>query len=475
MKQMFYLTTALVTAMSGSAAFAEDSDGMPMRGKIDVSGYTSIDVGSGADDTVDYELKLDREAVTDNGFVFGGQLKVTPQDGKDTPNILPHLYWEGDGGKVIAGQHHGPARTMSVGSDWRGTVPAAGEANTSTFQGATTPRLIYQSPNIAGFEFGASVANGDNGYGNERQYGINYTIPLRDSMVRFGHSRSSVGGSGSFVSGSTEETGVEFKHGKFTASFVNFAKNETSRGFSHFNTLSHYWNDNDAGNVPSTSQSTAYWHTYYNQANDTFADEINTGRVLTNDDLAAFAEGCTPIFYTDEYEEVVKVRDYNQCDEVIQTKYGVSHLSVKDAYEAMCGTEFCGLYTGIATNNRYTTDNQVLVLNDDGTVSQIDTSNTVFVPGGSKSEDGTHIVSYAPVIKDFTDQTSGHEIELAYDINNVMTVNAVKYKTDQGYDRTSIGGIYRIDGNITASLSRSSINDNGVKDDVYLARLKYSF
>ena len=91
------------------------------------------------------------------------------------------------------------------------------------------------------------------------------------------------------------------------------------------------------------------------------------------------------------------------------------------------------------------------------------------------SEDGTHIVTYVPVMEDFTDQTSGHEIELAYDINNVMTVNAVKYKTDQGYDRTSIGGIYRIDGNITASLSRSSINDNGVKDDVYLARLKYSF
>lgn len=472
MKQTFYLTAAFVTAMSGSMAFAEDSAGVSMHGKLDVSGYTSVDLGSGADDSVDYELQINRKAVTDNGFVFGGQLKVTPQDDTNTPDVLPHLYWEGDVGKVIAGQHHGPARTMSVGSDWRGTVPAAGEANTSTFQGATTPRLIYQSPNIAGFEFGASVANGDNGYGNERQYGINYTIPLRDSMVRFGHSRSSVGGSGSFVSGSTEETGVEFKHGKFTASFVNFSKSETNRVYSGLTPQRYHWNP-DHNNVPTTSESTAY--SVLSSGNYT----VNIGRVLTNDDFRKFRNHCFTSWYEAQGTQIenvptrIQVWDYADCDETIQEEYGVSEFDIRGAYEANCGNA-CAHNLGVA-GERYIVNEHILVLNDDGTLTKINTHNTAWVPGGIMSEDGTHIVTYVPVMKDFTDQTSGHEIELAYDINNVMTVNAVKYKTDQGYDRTSIGGIYRIDGNITASLSRSSINDNGVKDDVYLARLKYSF
>lgn len=456
MQKTLLTTTALVALVSVTA----------MAEEFDVSGETSLEA-SKEGTSAEYDFSLGKSFTTDNNHVLGGQLDVK----NDGP--YPFVYWESDAGKLTIGHHDGPARTMSLGSDLRGTIPAAGEANTSVFQDASTPRVSFQTPSVAGFVFGASASSQ-----SEQQYGVNYTLPIGEATIKLGHSRSTVGKSGNFLGGSTEETGAEFKMGKFTASFVNFAKSETNRfGYTVSNRVLHQWSGDTAGNVPGTSQSTAYWHSFYNPITDTFVDEINTGRVLTNNDLAAFNEGCTAVFYVGEREDVVKVRDYSGCSSEIQTEYGVSHLAVKDAYEAMCGAEFCGIYTGIATNNRYTTDSQVLVLNDDGTVSQIDTSNTVFVPGGVPSQDGTGIeaVEYVPMSTDVTSETTGQELEIAYQFTDKVIGNAVKYRTDQGYDRLSVGVGYQINDDMSASISQSSINDNGVKDTAYLARLTYSF
>ena len=401
MQKTLLTTTALVALVSVTA----------MAEEFDVSGETSLGVSKG-EASVEYDFSLGKSFTTDNSHVLGGRLDVS-DDG-----LNPNVYWEGGAGKLTIGNHDGPARTMSLGSDLRGTIPAAGEANTNVFQDASTPRVSFQTPSVAGFMFGASASSE-----SERQYGVNYTLPIGEATIKLGHSRSTVGNSGSFLGGSTEETGVEFKMGKFTASFVNFAKSETK-------------------------VSTVISGPYFTSPG-TVQRQSQIMGTFTAEEITSYDGPCEA--FRQLHNGQVVLAALHNCQ--------TGHPDMTFVPGDVIYNEADGTY-------RYADPTQPYVL---------DGAYNVQHPGALQSLTAPQYVPGKTSHTYGQETTTGQELEIAYQFTDKVIGNAVKYRTDQGYDRLSVGVGYQINDDMSASISQSRINDNGVKDTAYLARLTYSF
>jgi len=212
-------TTALVTLAGAWPAFADVS----VTGDV---GFTYDTADDGKMDP-DYNIWVKADQVNDKNTRYGGAVRLTPGNDGDASSSRHYLYVENEMGKLILGQHHGPGYTMSLGADWRGTVSAPGKSSYNAIQGHTTPRVIYQTPNVGGFQLGTSVSSGSETLGAETQLGVNYSIPFGDSKIRLGHSRHKVGAVGMQTSDAkADETGIEFNHGKWTVSFLKFNRKE---------------------------------------------------------------------------------------------------------------------------------------------------------------------------------------------------------------------------------------------------------
>lgn len=421
MKHLLFATTALVAVTSVAPAFAD----------ISVSGHTrfTYDTGENADDyNPDFNVWVKAEEVSDTGLTYGGAVRFTPDD-VDEAGSRHYMYLSNELGKLTLGKHHGPAYTMSLGSDWRGTVSAKGKATTPIFQGHTTPRIIYHSPNVGGFQFGTSVSSGSDSLGAETQTGLNYTMHLNESMIRLAHNRSSVGAVGGSPFGSeAKETGIEFTHGKFMASFVSFNKTE-ARTFTH---------------TSNPSFTSSY----------TVVTEVPDG-------MNEFGEQGFESFLP-------------SCDEQRVTIDGESYLSaLRD-----CSTGHLDMVF-VPGDVRYDWDTGTYHYTDPSRPYLRDSaSNNLHHPGAYETTTVTYFSENTPGSTSYSyDQqtTSGQEIELAYFVNDDMTVNLVNYSDDQDYDRLSLGVKYTFAPNITASLSHSSIDNAGVDEDAMRFRLNYSF
>jgi len=312
-------------------------------------------------------------------------------------------------GKVIMGQHHGPAYTMSLGADWRGTVSAVGDSSYNVFQGHTTPRVIYQSPNIAGFQVGTSVSQGTDSLGAESQTGLNYSIPFNDSMIKIGHSFSSVDAvAGVDVKKKHSETGIQFTHGKFTASFLKFKQQKS-------------------GSVTTTSQT--------------------------------------------QYVQPVTIH----YDSILIPGHNPAQIRYREVAQEQC--DFEGSHGGIpcfpGKDGKFYTLSEYVSSSSSGELKLPATS----IPARD--------VMTRDVVtsQDMSEDVEGKEFELAYAVNDDLTVNVVKFTKETtdasnktaSYDRTSIGGKYTIAPGLTASLSHSMIDNAGTDEDAMRFRLNYSF
>ena len=222
MKKILLATTALV-ALAGVTSAAAD---------VSITGYTRFtydDKDAGAEMDPDYNIWFKAEETSDTGLTYGGAVRLTPNnyDG-DASSSRHYMYLQNELGRLTMGQHHGPAYTMSVGADWRGTVSAIGESSYNVFQGHTTPRMIYMSPNFGGAQLGYSVSEGSNYLGAETQMGLNYTYLIDNGHIKFGYGASDVGAiSNTAAKMDSNEAGVEFKFGRFTASYLTFDREKS--------------------------------------------------------------------------------------------------------------------------------------------------------------------------------------------------------------------------------------------------------
>ena len=367
MKRVSFTATALIALGGMSSALAE----------VSVSGYTRFTYDDNATTSVmnpDYNVWIKADDATDTGLEYGGAIRVTPDDGLE-PGSRHYIWLKNEMGTVTMGQHHGPAYTMSLGADWRGTVSAAGDSSYNVFQGHSTPRVIYKSPNISGFQFGTSVSQGTDKLGTEAQTGINYSIPFNDAVITLGHSISSVDGIDDIAPAmKSNETGVEIKRGGLTASFLTFDRNKSG--------------------TTKTEPTMDLRETYC------YSD-------------------LKPIKINEETGEPMGWENVGQICHIIS------------------------YYPGEHTNFR--------------------------------------VPLWVETVHD--ESVSGNEIELAYAVNNALTLNVVKFNTDTtnadnnttAYNRTSIGAKYTIAPGLVASLSQSAIDNAGTDEDAMRFRLNYSF
>ena len=461
MKHILFATTALV-ALGGVSATAAD---------VSITGYTRFTYDSGPDDAVldpDYNIWVKADEVTDNNLRYGGAVRLTPGTEGDASSSRHYLWFENEMGKVTMGQHHGPAYTMSLGADWRGTVSAAGKSSYNVFQGHTTPRIIYTTPNVSGFQLGTSVSQGTDSLGTETQTGVNYSIPFNDTTITLGHSFSKVdavmNGAGKMES---KETGIQITHGKFTASYLTFDRSKagtpvttTTTNLVGTGVTTLIGADTNEKVVGTSSQTNVIGTETFEQVVGT---EETQGEIIGYRD-----ETRTEIYFEPKYS-------FNLCPDLTE-----DNRKNDDCYEQVEQTreitETVPVYETVTVPIYETVTvpiyETVTVPNYETVVTPIYATNTTY----------EMVDTTTTSIKDHED-LKGNEIEIAYAVNDELTINLVKFSTENTgldgktseYDRTSIGGKVNLASNLTAHLSHSSIDNNGTDENTTRFRLNYSF
>lgn len=364
-----------------------------------------------------YDLSLKAQGQLDDQLSYGGAVKFSSDEVKDASNEEYYLWTDSKFGTATLGKHHGVAHTMSVGANRRDTVSAYGLSHYSSFQDQSTPRVSYMTPEYAGFQFGVSSSQDTGASGSELQAGVSYSFPVGYSTIRLAHSSSSVravDGVAPRMKG--RETGIEFSRGKFTASFLTFKKEKS-------------------------------------------------GIVTTR----------TPKQYVivSTASEVVVPAQPESMARGIVFPTATSFIACRDVVETIGADLNCNIHYKI---------------NQDGNIDY--PTAWVPLPGlpemrwSSSSEQMAFVhTDWETNSMDHSELTKGNEIELAYSINDAITINAVHYeaKTDSAmndqssYNQLSVGGKYMITPGMTASLSHSTIDDNGFSAKVMRLRLAYSF
>lgn len=398
--------------------------------EITTSGHANIAIDNGP---ADYDLRLSKELVTDSGSVLGGELRFAPSGDESGPSVLPHVSFENGAGKLTIGNHEGPATTMSVSDDME------------LVNGASTQRIIYHTPTMGGFQISGSA-----GSNSEVQYGATYTVPMGLTTLTLAHTRSKMDGTAAAPTGTTtKESGVRFTLGGFTASFATFSKFE--------------------GDAIPSSFTPGYRIERY-RIGESYV--LEQPRIVDADLLRTFDEHCLSTFLGNSGNGayVYYLGSFRRCRPEISEMTGWREGHVYNFGEHERDFPILSLknpdgsYTDWTIIGPPSGDEQLVMMPPGNEWQQtagvgrleVEEAADVFIP----SRDRT---------------TNGQEIALSYQISNAWAVSTSKMKTDQDYSRLTVGATYQISESMSVMLSRSGVNDNGIRESLVKARLKYSF
>jgi len=250
MKKVLLATTALF-ALSGISVAAAD---------VSISGHVRYHYDSWSDDkkddgntangnnnnstSGDLQLWVKGKTVADSGLTYEAAVRFRDkgEDAASSQNNVDRRYLtiSDDWGSLTLGRDWSPTYSMSLASDWRGTIAyGGGDAVTNgtmiedTFVSASTSgnndKVAYRSPDISGFKFGLAFADaGKTSKANSTEYALQYGMSaFGDGMVKVGYNAASQSAATS-ADDATEtdksELGVEVTSGAWTASAVQFTK-----------------------------------------------------------------------------------------------------------------------------------------------------------------------------------------------------------------------------------------------------------
>ena len=263
MKKFLFATTALFALGGVTAAVADVTVSGHVRFHYDswkdnvkdeqASGDEANDSGRNNNAmSTDPEVWIKGNMVTENGLTVAPEIRFKGKDGKTARH---YIRLSDDWGTLTLGRQHSPARLMSLDGEWRGTVsganapvgPVTTHMDRDDAEGAdpakdlklmTTPdvgkyagvaRVIYQTPNISGFQFGISSGDaGGSSKANPTDFALVYSMDAFDGgSVKFGYA-SSITTAKNAAAKSTKNTdsqfGVELSAGSFGGSLVQTAK-----------------------------------------------------------------------------------------------------------------------------------------------------------------------------------------------------------------------------------------------------------
>ena len=246
MKRILLATTALFALSGVTVAAADVSISGNTRFHYDAWSDDKKDTNSGKNNNKfggDLQLWIKGNTVADSGLKFSAEVRFRDQkDGVDRRYITMSDDW----GKITLGRNWSPTYSMSLASDWRGTVAyGGGDAITGedsngnsnliedTFLSASTSgkndKIIYQTPDISGFKAGIAFADaGSDSKANSTEYALQYAMSaFGDGTVKFGYnaaSQSAKNSDASSMETDKSELGVEVSSGAWTASAVQFTK-----------------------------------------------------------------------------------------------------------------------------------------------------------------------------------------------------------------------------------------------------------
>lgn len=244
MKKLLMTTTALIALGGVTTALAD----------ISISGNTRWTYTSWSDDTVDpagsgnnntsmgevLQLWFKVNETADTGMTYGAAVRFR-RTNKGVDRNYVHI--SDDWGKITLGRQFSPFTTGSLGANWRGTMSGVqngvGDVTGGDNGGiitdswvnpsGTAPKLIYQSPDIAGLKVSFSMADG--GSGNKADataYRINYGTDIMsgtDMTVGYAVEKvKAIDGTSMEDEVTHSEMGVAVASGDLTASLVRIGE-----------------------------------------------------------------------------------------------------------------------------------------------------------------------------------------------------------------------------------------------------------
>ena len=240
MKKILFATTALFALGGVTAAVADVTVSGHVRFHYDSWKDDAVDTDTGANNnamSTDPEVWIKGNMVTDNGLTVAPEIRYKGADGKTARH---YIRLSDDWGTLTLGRQHSPARLMSLDGEWRGTVsganmPAGATTGSDLMKNpqvgayAGPARVIYQTPNISGFQLGISAGDaGGDSKANPTDFALVYSMDAFDGgSVKFGYASSSTAAKDA-ASDSTKDTdsqfGVELSAGSFGGSLVQTTK-----------------------------------------------------------------------------------------------------------------------------------------------------------------------------------------------------------------------------------------------------------
>jgi len=261
MKRLMLATTALF-ALSGVTVAAAD---------ISISGHVRFHYDTWSDDkkdaansgannnnmSGDLQLWVKGETVTDAGTTYGAAIRLrdrTTDATKDQDNVdRRYLTIADDWGKITLGRQWAPSYSMSLASDWRGTIAYNGAENvtrntadpvrnvplmTGTFLSASTSgmqdKIVYETPDISGFKAGVSMSDAGSGSkANSTEFALQYGMSaFGDGSIKVGYAaaaQAEATGANDSTKTDKSEIGAEVSFGDLTASLVQLSQKKTPK------------------------------------------------------------------------------------------------------------------------------------------------------------------------------------------------------------------------------------------------------
>ena len=270
MKRLMLATTALFALSGVTVAAADISISGHVRFHYDTWSDDKKDTGtSGANNnnmSGDLQLWVMGETVTDSGLTYGAAVRMRDGDagaseiGSDTNVDRRYLTIADDWGKITLGRQWAPSYSMSLASDWRGTIAYNGAENvlrnvkaadataanpvrsvplmTGTYLSASTSgrqdKVIYETPDISGFKAGVSMSDaGSSSKANSTEFALQYGMTaFGDGSFKVGYAAASQAekdGANDSTKTDKSEIGAEVSFGDLTASIVQLSQKDTPK------------------------------------------------------------------------------------------------------------------------------------------------------------------------------------------------------------------------------------------------------
>lgn len=246
MKKLLMTTTALIALGGVTSALADLSISGNARWTYTTWSDKAVDdANSGNNNTAmgeGLEIWFNADETADSGLTYGAAARLR----SGTKGLDRNYVFVGDDwGKVTVGRQWSPYYSGSLGADWRGTIKGSQKSSVgsgglrsgsySTTSG-TSPKVIYNSPNISGLTFGVSFADGgDTTKADSTGWRVNYSTDIMDgSGLKLGYgteAQKAADGMADSEDLTLTEMGVEFTSGDFLVSAIQMKdKAEKNKG-----------------------------------------------------------------------------------------------------------------------------------------------------------------------------------------------------------------------------------------------------